>query len=84
MIVEGYGRRRYKADFIKYLVYAQSECDETVVHLDFLYETGSLKDKNNYQKFHDEYDLLSKEIDKFIQWAENNWSEFPDKGTGNL
>lgn len=25
--------------FIKYLVYAQSECDETIVHLDFLFET---------------------------------------------
>ena len=32
-IVEGYGRGRYKADFIKYLVYSQSECDETIVHL---------------------------------------------------
>jgi four helix bundle protein len=32
MIIDGYGRRRYKADFIKYLVYAQSECDETIVH----------------------------------------------------
>ena len=41
MIVEGYGRRRYKADFIKYLVYGQSECDETIVHLDFLFETES-------------------------------------------
>ena len=37
-IVEGYGRRRYKADFIRYLVFAQSECDETIVHLDFLFE----------------------------------------------
>jgi four helix bundle protein len=36
MIVEGYGRRRYKADFIKYLVYSQAECDETIVHLDFI------------------------------------------------
>ena len=35
MIVEGYVRRRYKADFIRYLVYAQSECDETIAHLDF-------------------------------------------------
>ena len=26
-IVEGYGRRRYKADFIKFLIYSQSECD---------------------------------------------------------
>ncbi|MFL5748311.1 MAG: four helix bundle protein, partial [Niastella sp.] len=30
MIVEGYGRRRYKADYIKYLIYSQSECDETI------------------------------------------------------
>jgi four helix bundle protein len=55
MIVEGYGRRRYKADFVKYLVYGQSECDETMVHLDFLFETQSLKDKDCYQKFHDEH-----------------------------
>jgi four helix bundle protein len=27
-ITEGYGRRRYKAEFIKYLIYAQASCDE--------------------------------------------------------
>lgn len=26
MIVEGYGRRRYKADYIKHLVYSHAEC----------------------------------------------------------
>ena len=36
MIVEGYGRGRYKADFIKYLTYAHAECDETILHLEFL------------------------------------------------
>jgi four helix bundle protein len=50
MIVEGYGRRRYKADFIKYLVYSQAECDETMTHLDFLFETKSLSDKEWYKK----------------------------------
>ena len=45
MIVEGYGRKRYKADFIKYLVYSQAE---TIVHLDFLFETGSMTDKSKY------------------------------------
>lgn len=45
LIVEGYGRRRYKADFIKYLVYSHSECDETMVHLDYLFETKSWNDK---------------------------------------
>jgi len=45
MIVEGYGRKRYKAEFIKYLVYSQSECDEMLVHLDFLFDTESMKDQ---------------------------------------
>jgi four helix bundle protein len=79
MIVEGYGRRRYKADFIKYLVYSQSECDETIVHLDFLFETGSLQNKELYEKLKQEYEMLSKKINKFIQWVEENWNEFPNK-----
>lgn len=71
-IVEGYGRKRYKADYIKHLIYAQSECDETIVHLDFLFETGSLKDKSEYDQLRTEYDLLSKRINKFTQWVEDN------------
>jgi four helix bundle protein len=84
MIAEGYGRKRYKAEFIKYLVYSQSECDETIVHLDFLFETGSLLDKAKYDDLHNKYDLLSKRINKFIQWVEENWNEFPPPETGNL
>ena len=84
MIVEGYGRKRYKADFIKYLVYSQAECDETIVHLDFLYETESLKDKIKYADLHNRYNTLSKRINKFIQWVEENWNEFPKPETGNL
>jgi four helix bundle protein len=72
MIVEGYGRKRYKADYVKHLIYAQSECDETMVHLDFLFETESLTDKVNYEKLKSEYDSLSKRINKFIQWVEGN------------
>jgi four helix bundle protein len=63
-IVEGYGRRRYKKDFIKYLIYAQSECDETMVHLDFLVETGSAIDQIEMDKLKNEYDSLSKRINK--------------------
>jgi len=83
MIVEGYGRRRYKADFIKYLVFSQAECDETITHLDFLFETNSLTDKKWYEKHKEEYDILSRKINKFIQWVEENWNDFPDKSTGN-
>lgn len=72
MIVEGYGRRRYKADYIKHLVYAQTECDETIIHLDFLYETESLKDKPKYEELREQYDSLSKRINKFTQWVEDH------------
>lgn len=82
MIVEGYGRRRYKADFIRYLVFAQSECDETIVHLDFLRETDSYKDEENYFDLKNGYITLSKKINKFIQWVETNWNNFKPE-TGN-
>ncbi len=38
-IVEGYGRRRYKNEFIKFIVYAISSTDETIDHLETLFET---------------------------------------------
>jgi len=83
LIVEGYGRKKYKAEFIKYLVYSQAECDETIVHLDFLFETGSMPDKVKYTDLRIKYDLLSKRINKFLQWVEDNWNEFPSPETGN-
>ncbi len=49
-IVEGFGRRRYKNDFIRFLIYALASCDETRDHLEFLFETGSLKDASLYEE----------------------------------
>jgi len=72
LIVEGYGRRRYKADYIKYLTFAIAECDETRVHLEFLFETGSWTDVDGFKSFSEDYELLSKRINKFIQWVEEN------------
>ncbi len=83
-IVEGYGRRRYKADFIKYLIFAQSECDETITHLDFLFETRSFNDEEKYKRLRADYDSLSKQINKFIQWVENNLNKFENPETGIL
>lgn len=71
-IVEGYGRRRYKADYIKHLIYAQSECDETILHLDFLFECESFTDSEKYEQLKNEYDVLSKRINKFTQWVEES------------
>jgi len=66
-IVEGFGRRRYKQEFIKFLIYALASCDETVDHLTTLYETKSLKNKDKYKYFCEEYDHLGKMINNFIK-----------------
>ena len=83
-IVEGHGRRRYKADFIKFLIYAQSECDETTLRLDFLFKTESFKNVEAYSGLKNEYAMLSKRINTFIQWIENNWNNFDKPATSNL
>jgi len=69
-IVEGFGRRRYKKDFIKFLVYSLGSCDETIEHLALLYETKSLNDKLIYNYFKEEYDHLGRMISNFIKSVE--------------
>lgn len=66
-IVEGFGRRRYKQEFIKFLIYSLASCDETADHLETLYETKSLKDKEKYEYLSEEYDHLGKMINNFIK-----------------
>lgn len=73
MIVEGYARRRYKNDFVKYLVYSIAECDETLVHLDYLYDTKSWKDQKHYEEPRLRFVHLSKRINAFTQWAEDSF-----------
>ncbi len=71
-IVEGFGRRRYKQEYIKFLTYSLASCDETTDHLYTLYETKSLKDTNKYRYLSEEYDYLGKMINNFIKSIELN------------
>ena len=69
-IVEGYGRRRYKQDFIRFLTYSHASCDETIDHLETLFETGSLKDRDLYDNLHERLETLGKKLNRFIQSVE--------------
>ena len=71
-IVEGYGRRRYKQEFIRYLTYALASCDETLDHLDTLFETGSLQDATLHMELHQRLDTLGRKINQFIQSVEKH------------
>lgn len=66
-IVEGYGRRRYKQDFIRFLHFALASNIETIDHLETLFETGSLTDTRLYHDLHDRLEKLGKKLNAFIQ-----------------
>jgi four helix bundle protein len=72
-IVEGFARRRYKPDYIRHLIYSIAECDETILHLDFLYETQSMKDKALYDLLRTRIVQLSMSINKYTQWVEDKY-----------
>ena len=78
-IVEGYGRRRYKADFIKFLIYSLSSNDETIDHLETLFETESLKDEMLYNSIHIKLEELGKKLNNFLQAVERSHNEFQHK-----
>jgi len=71
-IVEGYGRRRYKQDFIILLVYSFSSLLETTDHLETLYETGSLTNKDLFNDLNSRLDILGRKLNLFIQSVERN------------
>ena len=78
-IVEGYGRRRYKQDFIKFLTYALASNDETIDHLENLFETNSLQDGGCYKRLHDKLEILGKKLNLFIQSAQQDHNTKKEK-----
>jgi four helix bundle protein len=63
-IVEGFGRKKYKGEYIQFLTYALASCDETKFHLEVLQGTLSLKgDKFKY--FLEKYVELGRKIFNF-------------------
>ena len=71
-IVEGYGRRKYKQEYIRFLTFAIASNDETLDHLENPYETGSLKDKELYENLHDRIERLGKKLNNFIKSIERD------------
>lgn len=67
-IAEGYGRRRYKAEFIRFLIYAHSSCDETISQLNMISDIY-FRD-NPMNDLLDKYDKLERKLNSFIQYVE--------------
>ncbi len=72
-IVEGYGRKRYKQDFIRFLVYSHSSCDEALSQLTMIDEIHF--ESNGLIELISEYEILGRKIYKFIEYVEKHWNE---------
>ena len=72
-IVEGYGRRNYKSDYERYITLSLASNDETLDHLENLFETGSLTDEKVYNELHSKVEKLGKKINRFLQSVQNEY-----------
>ncbi len=70
-IVEGYGRKRYKNDFIKFLTYSQASCDEATSQLEMINKLYF--EETPLTELIESYNVLGKRINKFIQYVDENW-----------
>jgi four helix bundle protein len=70
-IVEGYGRRRYKQEFIRFLTFSLASSDETTDHLEVLHEAESLKNDALYGDLHERLDTLGRKLNNFLQSVES-------------
>ncbi len=68
-LAEGYGRRRYKAEYIHFLIYAQASCDETIEWIEYVRDC--YKDlSNEAEELLKTMNELGRKLNRFIQSVE--------------
>jgi four helix bundle protein len=71
-IVEGFGRRKYKAEYIKFLTYSIASCDETINHIITIKEL--YPELLELKVLESEYNKLGRMINNYIQYVEKYWN----------
>ena len=72
-IVEGYGRKQSKKEYLQFLKIALASNIETMDHLETLYKTGSLNDSDLYQALVEDLDHLGKALRRFMTAVQNDY-----------
>lgn len=72
-IVEGYGRRRYKQEYIRFLIFAHASNDETLVHLHKIMQLYPQL-KEDFEQLYNDYDRLGGKLNSYIKYVESNWN----------
>lgn len=76
-IVEGYALRKYKNEFMHYLFRAYGSAEETIEHLEFLFETKSFTDKTLFDELILQYNFLCGKLMRYIQAVDKTF-EMPN------
>ena len=74
-IVEGYGRRMYKKEFVRFIIYSKSSVDETICHLEkieVLYPDLITTTKT----FVSSYQRLGVMLHSFLNYVIKHWNNF--------
>lgn len=82
-IAEGFGRRRYKNEYVHFLTIALASCDETQVHLDLLHRVGNLSE-TTYKALSARCQTVGKQLNRFLQVVIAEHIEpYREPGTGS-
>ena len=73
-IAEGFGRRRYKAEFVRFLIYAQGSCDEAHNQAETIIDL--YPNIPEFSGIMADLDKLGKMINNFTRYVESNWKTF--------
>jgi len=71
-IVEGFGRRKYKAEYIRYLIFAQASCDEATDQSKAIAELYPSIEE--FKVINTDLETLGKKINNYIKYVESNWN----------
>ena len=72
-IVEGFALRKHKNEYIRYLYRAYGSCEETIFHLEELFDSGSFSDKERFDSLFAEHRKLCGMLFNFIQSIDRNY-----------
>ena len=68
-VVEGFGRRRYKAEFVRYLVFAHASCNETIEWTEYIRDCYPDFEQNTVDIL-SKLDELGRKLNRFITAVE--------------
>lgn len=71
-IVEGYGRRTYKAEYIRFLIFSHASNDETINHL-MLIQKIYPAIAEECELLISKYNNLGGKLNNFIKYVHQNW-----------